>query len=292
MSRQLVLSGDDFGMSEAFNIGAMRAAREGVVSVLALMVNLPASEHAVRLHARFAPEVPLALHFNVVLGRPLSDPRSIPSLVDERGCFYRSSQWRSDDPADTKCAGAVYPNAADVRYEALAQLERFHELTGSYPSHIDCHSVMVRPVAEGLHAIAGELGIHCEGALRVHPGWGKTCGECMPVGGNAERVRITSRGSSVADWERDAFGVLACPYDIAVVHAHPGYIDQVVLDSTSLTLPRCRDFATLTDKRTRTAIERQGIELVSYEAVYPDGFKEPDRAMVDALTCRCKGSVR
>lgn len=91
MSKLVVISGDDFGISEAFSIGALRAWKNGIVSALALMVNLPTTEYALELRRHSASTAPLSLHFNIVLGDPVSDPASIPSLVDGDGHFYRSS---------------------------------------------------------------------------------------------------------------------------------------------------------------------------------------------------------
>ena len=79
---------------------------------------------------------------------------------------------------------------------------------------------------------------------------------------------ILNCGCSVEDWLSGTFDVPACPYDIAILHFHPGYIDQFVLDNTSLTLPRCRDLETLCDPRVREWIDEQGIELVGYSALY------------------------
>lgn len=295
MSRRVVISGDDFGMSEAFSIGALRALQMGAVSALDLMVNLPSSEFAVRTLRSASPSAlpdALALHLNLVLGAPVSDPSSIPSLVDEEGMFFRSGMWHGDDPDDAKCHGSVYPSPDDVSREVLAQIERFRELTGSYPMHIDSHSVMVEPVARGLHVVAAELGIRCEGSPQLVPEIMRTCGECMPAGGNRERMAITSRGSTVEDWLNDAFGIERCPFDIAVVHAHPGYLDQELLDSTSLTLPRCRDYQTLTDQRVIDWFAERQIEPVTYAAVYPNGFTSPEPSAVELLMKQFGVSVR
>lgn len=282
MSKLVVISGDDFGISEAFSIGALRAWKNGIVSALALMVNLPTTEYALELRRHSASTAPLSLHFNIVLGDPVSDPASIPSLVDGDGHFYRSSMWRGDDPTDEKCHGTVYPSQCDVEREALAQIERYRDLVGSYPSHIDCHSVVVDPVSRALCRISHALGIHCEGSPAV-PGSTITCAECMPMGGNSERVVITSRGSTPEDWQRDAFGIESCPFDVAVVHVHPGYIDQRLLDSTSMVYARCRDYETMTDSSVKKALDVRGIEMVSYEALYPGGFKEPSTQLVRRL---------
>ena len=46
MKRQIIIAADDFGFSEAFNIGAVKACRKGVATVLNLLCNMPATENA------------------------------------------------------------------------------------------------------------------------------------------------------------------------------------------------------------------------------------------------------
>lgn len=269
MSKKLVVSADDFGFSEAYSEGALKAYREGVVTVLSLMVNMPAARYAVNLRDRFCPEAQMVQHTNFVHGKPVSNPDDIPSLVDENGCFYRSSRWRSDNPDDLKCRGNVYPTYDDLRRETLAQLHRFRELTGSFPVHFEGHSTMTAPMKQAFRDVGRQLGIHCRGQEPLETKSMVSCAESWPVrGGHAAYSAMLMRGSTPEDWESDAFGVLECPYEIAILHFHPGWIDQFVLDNTSLTLQRCRDLVTVCDSRVRRWIEQNGIELVDYSAVY------------------------
>lgn len=269
MSRKLIVSADDFGFSPAYSLGAVRACTEGVATVLALMSNMDAAPFAVDLWRCACPEVQLAQHTNFVQGRPVSPPETIPSLVDENGMFYRSSQWRGDGHDGGKGKGDVYPSYEDLRRETRAQAERFRELTGSYPRHLEGHSMMTSPMRQAFLDVAGELGIHCMGQEPLENERMRSCAECDDPGrGKALTMDILTRGSTPEDWEKDAFGVLECPYEIAILHFHPGYIDQYVLDNTSLTLPRCKDLETICDPRVRAWIEGNDIELVDFSAAY------------------------
>ena len=49
MSKKLIVVADDFGFSEAYNYGVIKAYKEGVVCTLSLMSNMAAAPHAVKL---------------------------------------------------------------------------------------------------------------------------------------------------------------------------------------------------------------------------------------------------
>ena len=72
MSKKLIVVADDFGFSEAYNYGVIKAYKEGVVCTLSLMSNMAAVPHAVKLWQSECPEVPLVQHTNFVQYRPVS----------------------------------------------------------------------------------------------------------------------------------------------------------------------------------------------------------------------------
>ena len=90
MSKKLIVVADDFGFSEAYNYGVIKAYKEGVVCTLSLMSNMAAVPHAVKLWQSECPEVPLVQHTNFVQYRPVSAPGKrrgnvLPQLsVEER----------------------------------------------------------------------------------------------------------------------------------------------------------------------------------------------------------------
>lgn len=91
MSKKLIVVADDFGFSEAYNYGVIKAYKEGVVCTLSLMSNMAAVPHAVKLWQSECPEVPLVQHTNFVQYRPVSAPEKVPTLVNEEGMFYTAA---------------------------------------------------------------------------------------------------------------------------------------------------------------------------------------------------------
>ena len=266
MGKKLIVVADDFGFSEAYNYGAVKAYREGVVTVLSLMSNMAAAPHAVSLRNQECPEAQLVQHTNFVQYRPVSAPSDVPSLVDGDGMFYRSFRWRGESPNEPKCRGDIYPSYEDLYTETLAQLERHKQLTGSYPNHFEGHSAMTEPMRRAFREIGEELGIHSMAAPEKETSSMHAAHELLL--GCPDSMEILNHGSRPEDWLEDRFGLLTSPYEINILHFHPGYLDQYLLDNTSLTLPRCRDLETLCDPRVRAWLEEHEIELCDFRAVY------------------------
>lgn len=265
MKKKLIVVADDFGFSEAYNYGALKAYQEGIVTVLSLMSNMEAAEHAISL-VRDIPNVSLAQHTNFVQGKSVSDPKSIPSLVDEKGMFYRSHLWKAERADDQKCMGTISPTYEDCKKETLAQLNRHKELVGCYPNHFEGHSTITKAIFQAFQELSKELHIHAMGLAEVESD------ELYPAHELAMSVpaymEILNRGVCVEDFLADRFQLLCSPYEINIMHFHPGYLDQYVLDNTSLTHPRCRDLQTLCDPRVKAWLDEHDIELTDFSAVY------------------------
>src|SRR4051812_35977187 len=87
LSRQLVVTADDFGISRGVNRGIVEAHRNGLVTSASLMPNLPSAEDALT-RATTCPDLGLGLHLTLTAGRPLSPPDRVPTLVDADGQFH------------------------------------------------------------------------------------------------------------------------------------------------------------------------------------------------------------
>src|SRR3954451_9929196 len=84
--RRLIVTADDFGLSEAVNDGIERAHREGMLQAASLMVAAPAAKDAVRI-ARANPKLRVGLHLVVIEGPAVLPREEIPALVDATGQF-------------------------------------------------------------------------------------------------------------------------------------------------------------------------------------------------------------
>lgn len=266
MRKKLIVSADDFGFSEAYNYGAVKGYQEGIITVLSLMSNMASASHGVNLAKREVPKANLVLHTNFVQGKPVSEPEHIRSLVNEKGQFYRSYEWKGDDPSDKKCIGDIVVTVEDCYKETVAQINRFRELTGYYPNHFEGHSVINKNISAAFHQAAMEFHIHCMTEPEVETEKWHPVHEIMT--GNPLFMEILDRGLRPEDIYEDRFGILNSPYEYNIIHLHPGYVDAYILDNSSLTTARCRDLQTACDPGVKQWLLDHDIELVDFSSIY------------------------
>ncbi len=90
--KRLIVSADDFGMTEGINKGIVKSFEEGIVTTTSLMANMPGFEHAVSL-AKANPHLAIGIHLNIMKGSPLQPISRVPSLVNTEGIFYPLPQF-------------------------------------------------------------------------------------------------------------------------------------------------------------------------------------------------------
>ena len=78
--RKLLIRADDFGFSEGVNYGIAKTVYDGLIQNVGLMPNMEAATHGVSLLR--GTKVCLGQHTNLCVGKPISDPALIPSLVE------------------------------------------------------------------------------------------------------------------------------------------------------------------------------------------------------------------
>jgi predicted glycoside hydrolase/deacetylase ChbG (UPF0249 family) len=143
--RRLIVNADDFGLTPGVSAGILRAHRHGIVTSTTVLVTADIDRQS--LAAARDSGLGLGLHVNLTLGTPLTRARS---LVGDDGRFVRDAR---------RAAARAEPG--DVEREIEAQVERFTDLVGRRPTHLDTHHHvgLYAPVAEVVLAIAGRLGV-------------------------------------------------------------------------------------------------------------------------------------
>ena len=219
--RVLIVNADDYGASEGINRGILDAHVHGILTSTSLMVTGAAAPAGVAL-ARQHPGLSLGLHWDL-------DGEQRVDRVD------------LDD-------------AAAVRGELGRQLEAFHELVGSPPTHIDSHHhVHRRPlIGEIARELAAPLGV----PLR-------------------EDGRVSFIGGFYGQWEWEVTDLHHVSPEFLIwilrnevgdgwteIGCHPGYVTP---DFTSVYLAeREVEVRTLCDQRVRAELAALGIELAGY----------------------------
>ncbi len=155
----LIVSADDYGLTERVSEGILDAHENGIVTSASVLAVAPAFETTVkRLHD--VPTMGIGAHFAAVgEDPPLLSAREIPTLVNKSGHFWPN--WKAFVPR--AAAGRIDPE--DLRREFSAQLEAI-TAAGLVVDHFDTHqNVHLWPtVSDVLLELGDANGVH---AIRV-----------------------------------------------------------------------------------------------------------------------------
>ena len=88
---QLIVTADDFNLSEGVSRGILEAHRHGIVTETSVMVNLADLRRAATMLAA-APLLAVGLHLNLTRGGPVAPPSAVAELLGPDGQFLGSPQ--------------------------------------------------------------------------------------------------------------------------------------------------------------------------------------------------------
>lgn len=245
--KKILLRADDLGYSEAVNYGIEKSVKEGLISSLGVMVNMPATQHGVDL----IKDCPLALgvHTNICAGKPLTNPELIPSLVDENGNFKSSKQFRA--------AKEDFVVFEEVVLEIEAQYQKFLALFGRQPDYFEGHAVASSNFFKGLETVAEKHGLKYSGF--------STGGAPLTIGNSLVQFNMESMAPHYEPF--DMLKRMVGKADDHVVQLavfHPGYLDDDILTHSSLTIPRTQEVAMLINPDVKQWLRKQDVELIDY----------------------------
>ena len=120
---RIVINADDMGYTRSISLGIVEGYQHGLVSSSTVMTHMPFASSVPELTEGLG--IPLGCHLTLTCGRPLTDGRS---LVSEDGSFWKYRDFYSR----TIDVGEAYR-------EFKAQIERFREIFGRMPTHLDSH---------------------------------------------------------------------------------------------------------------------------------------------------------
>lgn len=156
--KQIIITGDDFGLSPAVNEAIERAHQNGILTTTSLMVGSPAAADAVE-RAKSLPNLKVGLHVCVVRALPVLPKESIPDIIDRHDMLYE----------DLVIAGIRFfflPKCRkQLAAEVRAQFEAFRA-TGLTLDHVNAHNHMhLHPTVLSLILDIGrDYGLH---AIRI-----------------------------------------------------------------------------------------------------------------------------
>jgi predicted glycoside hydrolase/deacetylase ChbG (UPF0249 family) len=267
---KLIVTADDFAITDAVTDGILKAARDGALTQTGLFSNMEGAEYAVNRLLKEAPHICLGQDINLVCGKPVSDPKLIPSLVQEDGSFKTSGMHRVWDKTE--------PNHIpyeEAYIEVENQVKRYIELVGHAPEYISGHSYGTEETRKAMDDVAAKYGVIRSDAMYKKLG----------VGSGPETAawnKVTETDAN-GKWKFDAETQLSrdplqmfidgkLEYltkalkenGIAHIHTHTGYADRNLFRRSSFTLIRIMEQDFICSPELMNWIKENQVELVNF----------------------------
>ena len=272
MTKRLILSADDFGLTDSVNEAVELAHRDGVLAAASLMVAAPAAMDAVR-RAQALPSLKVGLHLVLVEGKPVLPPEQIPLLVNSAGEF----------PGDQARLGFRYFFLPGVRQQLAREIRAQYQsfaATGLTLDHLNAHKHMhLHPtVARLAIAIGATFGLR---AIRI-PRESRPIGlggRAMAAWTGVLRTQAHRAGLSTNDYvcglkesgRFDEAALLRCletlPDGVTEAYFHPATLRDPAFARTMPGYDHPGELAALLSPRVKQALARPDIQLTTYSAL-------------------------
>lgn len=120
--QKLIITADDYGMCDVVDKAIDAGIENGMITTTNVMLNMETLHNAKDLRERY-PHISVGVHWNVTTGKPVSDPKDIPTLVDENGVFWPIGTFKK-----RYSNGLISPT--DLEKELESQYELFETTCG------------------------------------------------------------------------------------------------------------------------------------------------------------------
>ena len=243
---KLLVRADDLGYSEAFNYGLARAVKSGIVRCVGVMPNMEWAEHGVNLLKDT--DVIFTVHANICQGRPITDPRLIPSLVGENGEFKDKDLYRA--------AKEDFVVLEEAVMEVEAQYLRLAELTGKKPFMVESHAVPSNNFNKAIVIVAQKYGVE---HLKVGP-------RGPMIGSTTFKFSMDSGNADYNPFEsfKKAASQPMAEDEACLMVLHPGYVDEYVLKTSYITTQRALEVAFAINPEVPKWCEEHNVQLLTY----------------------------
>lgn len=238
---KLMIRADDLGYSLGVNYGIYESVKNGMIRNIGFMVNM---EHSVEGY-ELVKDLPIVLgqHTNICVGKPISDPKHIPSLCDDNGSFKSSKTYRK--------ALNDFVVFEEAVIEVEAQYEMFKKITGKEPMYFEGHAVNSVNFCKALEFVANKHNLRYvpfsqNEHIEMH---------MDSMNPNYDPLELVKKVSMIDD---DKYHMIVF---------HPGFLDAYILETSSLTTPRVVEVKMLCGDELKAYLEHNSIHLYTFDEV-------------------------
>ena len=268
---KMMIQADDYGITKAVVDGIVECAKQGMMTQTGIFTNMPWVDYAAK-RIKEVPHVLLGQDLNLSTGGPVTDPKLIPTLVQENGQFLTSSMHKKKDKEDPH---HVTYEEAYLEYDN--QVKKFIELFDKLPGYIGGHAWFSEETDKALHDIAEKYGI-LDVMLQINPKIGfnleedlesQWSGPILSDNGQWEFNPLTQSINDPLKMFKDGKfdKILKSALenkDVFFLHTHAGYLDRDLLQLSSYNVIRAMEAGFLCSKELKQWVKDNDIELINY----------------------------
>jgi predicted glycoside hydrolase/deacetylase ChbG (UPF0249 family) len=228
------------------------------------MMNIPTTVNDIAIALKETPNLGLGVHLVLTMGKPLSKPEVVPSIVDENGNHLKYNPFLANVPS---------LNMDEVKAEWRLQIERFVKAAGRKPTHLDSHhhsSYWSPALFRGMLELTKEY----DCPIRF-PFTEKGMNELTPTREDMPALMkefspkhpdrfISNFYDDGATQDELIRLIKETPEGTTEIMCHPGYVDEAFAKESVYNFQRERELKILTDPATKQAIQANGIELITF----------------------------
>jgi chitin disaccharide deacetylase len=261
--KRLIINSDDYGRTPDISRGIREAHLHGVVTSTTCMMNIPTTAADIAIALEETPNLGLGVHLVLTMGRPISAPEAVPSIVDENGYHLKYDPFIANIPS---------LNIEEVKMEWRAQIEAFIKATGCKPTHLDSHhhsSYFSAELFGAMLELAAEYGCAIRFPFtKVSNELEETSKHVPHLLGkfNAHRpdifiVDFYDEGATQAELLKI---IKQLSEGTTEIMCHPGYVDDAFARESVYNFQRERELKILIDPAIKQTLVTQGIELITF----------------------------
>lgn len=244
---KVIFNADDFGYSRGINYGIVDAHAKGILTSTTLMTNMPGFDHAMELSKQY-PDLGIGIHLTLTCGKPVLLTHQ--TIVDEHGNFKSLDFFEGNNDYDL----------FEVEQEWEAQIQKALDANLDI-SHLDSHHHVHN--FEKHKELAYKLARKYKLPLRANETLPDDIVQVNRFEPNFDHVGAESEFRMRMYLENLLEDINT--YDIVEVMCHPGYLDECVIEGSSLLENRAFVAQFMMHSKFSKAIkEMDSIQLVNY----------------------------
>lgn len=267
---KLIVTADDFGISQGVVDGICKVAREGILTQTGLFTNMECAEYAISRISAY-PHIELGIDLNLCAGYPITNPKLIPTLVQPNGKFLTSKMHRQKEAL---CPHSVSYEECYMEFDN--QIKRFMELTNKKPIYIQGHAWGNEETQRATDDLAEKYQIktftyYMQKYIMRKPEsfiegyWAKP--KTLPDQTKDFSVLTQIENDPLEMFMQGKLAYLkeALENDwIVELHTHAGFMDYDLLQESSYTMVRAMETGFLCSDELKEWIHANEIELISF----------------------------